>query len=49
VLSVAQQLHDHFPTLSGAEFAQAFHAFKLELWEDGNGICLDYADLVWLP
>jgi hypothetical protein len=48
VLFVAQQLHDHFPTLSVAEFSQAFHAFKPELWEDRNGICLGYADLVRL-
>lgn len=48
VLFVAQQLHDHFPTLSVKAFAQAFHAFQPDLWEDRNGICLDYADLVRL-
>lgn len=48
VLFVAQQLHDHFPTLSVKEFSKAFHAFKPKLWEDRNGICLDYADLVRL-
>ena len=48
VLWVAQQLHDHFPTLSVADFAQAFHAFQPDLWEDGNGLWLDYADLVRL-
>ena len=48
VLWVTQQLHDHFPALSVAAFAQAFHAFQPELWEDRNGLWLDYADLVRL-
>ena len=48
VLWVAQQLHHHFPNLSVAAFAQAFHAFQPELWEDRNGLWLDYADLVRL-
>ncbi|RFP64403.1 hypothetical protein D0N36_14540 [Hymenobacter lapidiphilus] len=48
VLWVAEQLHDHFPTLPVAAFAQAFHAFEPDLWEDGNGLWLDYADLVRL-
>lgn len=48
VLWVAQQLHDHFPTLSVADFAQAFHAFQPDLWEDCNGLWLNYADLVRL-
>ena len=48
VLWMARQLHDHFPTLSVAELEQTFHQFKPELWEDPNGICLDYADLVRL-
>ena len=48
VLWVTQQLHDHFPNLSVAEFAQAFHTFQPELWEDRNGLWLDYADLVRL-
>ena len=48
VLWVTQQLHDHFPALSVAAFAQAFHAFQPDLWEDRNGLWLDYADLVRL-
>ena len=48
VLWVTQQLHDYFPNLSVAAFAQAFHAFQPELWEDRNGLWLDYADLVRL-
>ena len=48
VLWVAQQLHDHFPALSVAAFAQAFHAFQPDLWEDRNGLWLDYTDLVRL-
>ena len=48
VLWVTQHLHDHFPTLSVTEFAQAFHAFQPDLWEDRNGLWLDYADLVRL-
>ncbi|NVO33076.1 hypothetical protein [Hymenobacter lapidiphilus] len=48
VLWVTQQLHTHFPTLSVAEFAQAFHAFQPDLWEDCNDLWLDYADLVRL-
>jgi len=48
VLWVTQQLHDHFPALSVAAFAQAFHAFQPDLWEDRNGLWLDYTDLVRL-
>ena len=48
VLWVAQQLHDHFPTLPVAAFTQAFHAFQPDLWEDCDGLWLDYADLVRL-
>ncbi len=48
VLWVAEQLHDHFPTLPVAAFAQAFHAFEPDLWEDCNDLWLDYADLVRL-
>ncbi|WP_022826202.1 hypothetical protein [Hymenobacter norwichensis] len=45
VLWVAQQLHDHFPTLSVAAWSQAFHQFRPDLWEDRDGIRLDYEDL----
>ncbi|WP_218136941.1 hypothetical protein, partial [Hymenobacter terrestris] len=31
-----------------AAFAQAFHSFEPDLWEDCNGLWLDYADLVRL-
>lgn len=31
-----------------AGFAQAFHAFEPDLWKDGNGLWLGYADLVRL-
>lgn len=48
VLWVAEHLHDHFPTLSVTDFAQAFHAFQPDLWEDGTDLWLDYADLVRL-
>ena len=48
VLFVAQQLHHHFPNLSVAAFAQAFHAFQPDVWEDCDGLWLDYADLVRL-
>ena len=48
VLFVAQQLRDHFPTLSVVDFAQAYHAFQPDLWEDGHDLWLDYADLVRL-
>ena len=48
VLWVADQLHDHFPTLSVTAFAQAFHAFQPDVWEDRDGLWLDYADLVRL-
>ena len=48
VLFVAQQLRDHFPTLSVADFAQAYHAFQPDVWEDRHDLWLDYADLVRL-
>ncbi|HEX8657021.1 MAG TPA: hypothetical protein VF690_05785 [Hymenobacter sp.] len=48
VLFVAQQLRDHFPTLSVSDFAQAYHAFQPDLWEDRNDLWLDYEDLVRL-
>ena len=48
VLFVAQQLRDHFPTLSVSDFAQAYHAFQPDVWEDRHDLWLDYADLVRL-
>jgi hypothetical protein len=45
VLWLAQQLHEYFPTLSVTVWSQAFHRFQPRLWEDSDGISLDYQDL----
>ena len=45
ILWVAQQLHNHFPTLSVPVWSQAFHGFQLDLWEDSGGISLNQDDL----
>lgn len=45
VLWLAQQHHDHFPALSVTGWSQAFHRFRPDLWEDADGISLDYEDL----
>ena len=45
VLWLAHKLHDHFPTLPVTVWSQAFHQFQPELWEDRDGIRLDYEDL----
>ena len=45
VLWLAQQLHDHFPALSVTGWSQAFHRFRPDLWEDADGVSLDYEDL----
>lgn len=44
MLGVAQQLHDHFLTLSVTEFVQAFHQFQPALWEGSAGMRLAYPD-----
>jgi hypothetical protein len=48
VLWVAQQLHNHFPTLSVTELSEAYHRFQPDLWESRAGIDLDYVDLARL-
>ena len=48
VLWVAQQLHNHFPTLSVTELSEAYHRFQPDLWESRAGIELDYVDLARL-
>jgi hypothetical protein len=41
VLWVAEQLHDHFPTLPVVAFGAGLHAFQPDLWEDCNDLWLD--------
>lgn len=45
VLWLVDKLHYHFPTLSVTGLSQAFHQFQPDLWEDRDGISLDYGDL----
>ena len=45
VLWLADKLHNHFPTLPVTGWSQAFHEFQPDLWEDRDGISLDYGDL----